>query len=50
MLRSEAMGNILISLFHALSFSFRTRALLFAEILALRHPEDDAGSKADEER
>jgi len=37
MLRSAAMGNILISLIHTLSRGFRTRASLLAEILALRH-------------
>jgi hypothetical protein len=31
------MGNILISMIHTLSFGFRTRASLLAEILALRH-------------
>jgi len=31
------MGNILISLIHTLSFGFRTRASLLADILALRH-------------
>jgi hypothetical protein len=37
MLRSAAMGNILISLITTLSRGFRTRAVLLAEILALRH-------------
>jgi hypothetical protein len=37
MLRSEAMGNILIPLIHTLNSGFRTRAVLLAEILALRH-------------
>ena len=37
MLRSAAMGNILISLIHTLGFGFRTRASLLAEILVLRH-------------
>jgi hypothetical protein len=37
MLRSAAMGNILISFIHTLSSGFRTRASLLEEILALRH-------------
>jgi len=37
MLRSEAMGNILISLIHILNSGFRTRASLLIEILVLRH-------------
>jgi hypothetical protein len=31
------MGNILIPLIHTLNSGFRTRAVLLAEILALRH-------------
>lgn len=31
------MGNILISLIHTLNSGFRTRTVLLAEILALRH-------------
>jgi len=37
MLRSGAMGNILISLIRTLCCGFRSRASLLAEILALRH-------------
>jgi len=37
MLRSEATGNILISLIHTLRYGFPTCASLLAGILALRH-------------
>jgi putative transposase len=37
MLRSQAIGTILIPLIHTLNSGFRTRVVLLVEILALRH-------------